>query len=218
MFVDSPVTWAYSKPVPGSAPSPSRWKSNHSVVSSRSRPASASEPEESWPPVYQTIFTGVPLAAMPRAFASASVSGKSVSASPWMSSVGAVIRSRTDAGLDRSSRAAVSGESRPVVAASAYAAHTSGRNRPQTGFVTPSGNSPAVAPAPSWAARIAAGSSALPEAKNSPAQSCLNTPSGDDGLPAAGVTATGAPTELGKNAFTMLFHVICGTIASTRSS
>ena len=41
-------------------------------------------PPVSWPPVRQTTFTGVPVAAIPLAFASASLSGNSESCSPWL--------------------------------------------------------------------------------------------------------------------------------------
>jgi hypothetical protein len=53
----------------------------------------------SCPPGRQTTDTGVPCAAMPRALASASPSGKRESCSPCVSSVGAVILSMTVAGL-----------------------------------------------------------------------------------------------------------------------
>ena len=46
--------------------------------------------ESSWPPRRHTTLTGVPFAAMPRAFASASLSGNSESCSPWVSRVGRV--------------------------------------------------------------------------------------------------------------------------------
>jgi hypothetical protein len=76
-----------------------------------------SEAGESCPPAYQTTLTGVPLAAMPRALASASPSPKRESWVPCTSSVGAVIRSSTVAGLLRSRTAATSGVSVPVAAA-----------------------------------------------------------------------------------------------------
>jgi hypothetical protein len=53
---------------------------------------------------------------MPRALASASDSGKSVSTAPWMSSVGALILLSTGAGLERSSSAVVAASGVPVVA------------------------------------------------------------------------------------------------------
>ena len=76
-----------------------------------------SEAGASWPPANQTTCTGVPFAAIPRALASAWPSPKSESWVPWTSSVGAVIRSSTPAGLLRSSTAAASGVSVPVAAA-----------------------------------------------------------------------------------------------------
>ena len=80
---------------------------------------------------YQTTFTGVPFAAIPRALASACPRPKSESWVPWISRVGASIRFRTPAGLLRSRTAAISGVSVPVAAAVWYAAQMSARNRPQ---------------------------------------------------------------------------------------
>ncbi len=71
----------------------------------------------SWPPLNQTTFTGVPFAAIPRAFASASLSGNSESASPWMSRVGAEIRFSTLEGLERASSESIADVGRPVTAA-----------------------------------------------------------------------------------------------------
>ena len=72
-----------------------------------------SDADESWPPANQTTFTGVPFAAMPRALASAWPRPNSESWVPWISRVGASIRSSTPAGLLRSSTAAISGVSVP---------------------------------------------------------------------------------------------------------
>jgi hypothetical protein len=66
--------------------------------------------------VNQVTRTGVPVAAIPRAFASASESGKSESASPWTSSVGAAIRGRIDSGLERRRSAICADVALPVVA------------------------------------------------------------------------------------------------------
>ena len=63
----------------------------------------------SWPPDRQITLTGVPWAAIPRALASASVSGNSESCSPWMSSVGAVIEARTLARARRAQQRAHGG-------------------------------------------------------------------------------------------------------------
>src|SRR3954454_22190667 len=72
---------------------------------------------------------------MPLAFASASGNGKSESASPWISSVGALILSMTDWGLDRRSRSMAAGSARPVVAIDRYAWQTSSANRPHCAVV-----------------------------------------------------------------------------------
>jgi len=71
----------------------------------------------SCPPERQIIFSGMPFAAIPLAFACACPRGKSESCSPWLSRVGAVIRLSTPAGLEaaRSDRIDASGS--PVVAA-----------------------------------------------------------------------------------------------------
>ena len=66
--------------------------------------------------MYQATRTGVPLAAMARALASASDSGNKLSAPPWINRVGAVTRSSTPAGLDSRSRATAAGSPRPVTA------------------------------------------------------------------------------------------------------
>ncbi len=92
------VTTLAVKPGPAGAARRRSQPSSQPRVRSRSRPASGAPP--SWPPPYQTRRTGVPAAAIPRALASASRSGNSVSASPCSSSVGAVTRSSTRAGLD----------------------------------------------------------------------------------------------------------------------
>ena len=63
----------------------------------------------SCPPRRHSTDTGVPCAAMPRALASASLSGNSESCSPWVSSVGASMRLSTPAGLDWSSRVRIDG-------------------------------------------------------------------------------------------------------------
>jgi hypothetical protein len=67
--------------------------------------------------LYQVTATVAPLAAMARAFASASDSGNRVSFSPCTSNVGAVMLPTTALGLDRASRAENSGPIRPVCAA-----------------------------------------------------------------------------------------------------
>ena len=86
---------------------------------------------------------------MPRALASASDSGNSESASPWISSVGAVIRSSTLTGLDRRSNAIESGSPRPVVATARYARQTSAANSPHCGSNPRAGRlASAAAPAP----------------------------------------------------------------------
>ena len=56
--------------------------------------------EESCPPERQSTFTGVPLAAMPLALASAWASGNSEASSPWLSRGGAVILASTVDGLE----------------------------------------------------------------------------------------------------------------------
>ena len=69
---------------------------------------------------------------MPRALASAWPRPNRESWVPWMSRVGASIRSSTVAGLLRSRTAAISGVSVPVAAAVWYAAQMSARNRPHS--------------------------------------------------------------------------------------
>ena len=59
---------------------------------------------------------------------------ESVSTAPWMSSVGALIRSSTVAGLERRSSASAAASGVPVVAIERYAAQTSAANRPHAGF------------------------------------------------------------------------------------
>src|SRR6266511_837808 len=110
----------YSNRVPGSGP-PASQRPNQPVTRLRTRPVCARSPPASCPPPDQYTLTGVPVAAMPRALASASDSGNSVSVSPWTSRVGAVIRSSTGAGLDRRSNLSRAGVGRPVRAVSAYA-------------------------------------------------------------------------------------------------
>ena len=145
----------------------------------------------------QATRTGVPVAAMPRALASASDSGKRVSTAPWMSSVGALIRSSTVAGLERRSSASEAASGVPLVAIDRYAAQTSAAKRPQAGLM-PGGN---------VSTRAASGSvAAAPLPKNSPAQPFLKTP----------VASVCAPC--GRNARPRSFQVINGTIASTRVS
>nr|BFE67445.1 hypothetical protein GCM10020092_007460 [Actinoplanes digitatis] len=154
----------------------------------------------SWPPVNQATRTGVPVAAMPRALASASDSGKRVSTAPWMSSVGALTRSMTEAGLERRSSAVVASSGVPVVAIFRYAAQTSAAKRPQAGSA-PYGRGAAAGPP----GKPPADDEPLP--KNSPAQLFLNTPG-----------AVTAAADCGKNARPRSFQVINGTIASTRGS
>src|SRR4051794_14921572 len=85
---------------------------------------------------------------MPRAFASPSESGNSVSTSPWISSVGALILSSTVAGLDFRSTARVAASGVPVVASWRYAWQTSAAKRPQAGSIAPAPSpSPPTAPA-----------------------------------------------------------------------
>ncbi len=95
----------------------------------------------------QATRTGVPLAAMPLALASASASGNSESASPWMSSVGARIRSSTVDGVERCSRSTAAWSPRPVAAIDWYARQTSGAKRPQVGSAAPPADSPKKVPA-----------------------------------------------------------------------
>ena len=81
----------------------------------------ATEPpvlESSWPPLRQTTLTGVPFALMPRAFASASLSGNSESCSPWVSRVGAWMWFRTPAGLACAISVRIAAFGLPVRAAS----------------------------------------------------------------------------------------------------
>jgi hypothetical protein len=157
--------------------------------------------------VNQATRTGVPVAAMPRAFASASDSGNSVSTAPWTSSVGALIRSSTVAGLDRRSRASAAASGVPLAAMERYAAQTSAANRPQAGSmpggIGPTGAGPGAA-AVSSSPVGTVGAAPLP--KNSPAQPFLNTP-------VAVVSA-----DCGRKERPRSFQVISGTIASTRGS
>ena len=99
----------------GGSPFPASQWSNHVPIASRTRWSGA---PPSWPPAYQSMRTVPPAAAICRAVASAWSSPNNVSASPWTTSVGAEIRSVTDAGEERRRSSAVAGESRPVVAAS----------------------------------------------------------------------------------------------------
>ena len=85
----------------------------------------------SCPPERQMTLTGVPVAAIPRALASASPSGNKESCWPCDSRVGAVIRFKIDFGLDAASSASIWASGTPVWAACWYAAHRSGANRPQ---------------------------------------------------------------------------------------
>ena len=144
---------------------------------------------------------------MPFAFASASDNGNSESASPCTSRVGAVIRSRIEAGLDRRSSAISSGVAVPVVAIDRYARQTSAANRPQDGSDGPPGRVLAPPAGGPVSAASADRSAAWPLPKNRPAQTFLKTP------PAGPV-----PVASGRNALARSFQVICGTIASTRRS
>ena len=71
----------------------------------------------SWPPDRQMTCTGVRLAAIPLALASASESGNRESCSPWISSVGAAMCVSTLAGLDAPSSACVVASGCPACAA-----------------------------------------------------------------------------------------------------
>jgi hypothetical protein len=139
--------------------------------------------------VNQATRTGVPVAAMPRALASASDSGKRVSTAPWTSSAGALIRSRTPAGLERCNSAVAAASGVPVVAIFRYAAQTSAANRPHAGSVPGAGCRAEKSPP-----------------KKRPAQLFLNTPGGS------------TAADCGKKDRPRSFQVIIGTIASTRRS
>ena len=138
---------------PGPAPSPRRWKSNQPATWSRRSAVTRSEAWESCPPAYQTTLTSVPFAAIPRALASACPRPNSESWVPWISRVGASIRSRTPAGLLRSSTAAISGVRVPVAAAVWYAAQMSARNRPQVRACSTAAGSSADVSRPETSAR-----------------------------------------------------------------
>ena len=183
---------------PGSAPVPARWWSNQACIRSVVR-WSGSPP--SWPPANQLTATVPPPAAIWRAVASAWSRPKSVSCSPWTSSVGALMRPATLAGEARSKNDASAAGSRPVVMAATYPAHTSGTKRPQT-----------CGGACSWPG---AGREPLP--KNSADHARLNTPSGAAAL-AAGVVAGSGPARLGKSDWPRSFQVMIGIVASTRGS
>src|SRR5690349_711291 len=124
---------------------------------------------------------------MPRALASPSESGNSESASPCTRSVGAVIRLRTAAGLEASSRRSPSGVADPVVAARTYASQTSFATRPpqatdpaaRAGGGSAAGSSPAPAealPEEAFGAGVPPDDPEPPAPKNSPAQAFLKTP------------------------------------------
>ena len=197
-----PAIREYVKLLAGAAALPSRLWSSHCTVRKRIRSWSDCGPAPpSWPPVNQATRTGVPCAAMPFAFASASESGNSESASPCTSRVGAVIRSRIEAGLDRRSSVTCSGVAVPVVAIDRYAWQTSAAKRPQDGSVGAAGR----AAAPGGPVSAAVADEPLP--KNRPAHTFLKTP-----LPGP------APVASGRNALARSFQVICGTIASMRLS
>ena len=148
-----------------------------------------------------------------------------------------MIRPRTVAGLEASSRRSPSGVAAPVVAARTYASQTSFATCP------PHATDPAVPidegtagdgwtaggrPLPVEALGAGAGRDdpEPPAPKNRPAQAFLNTPEPADEGPltrAAGVeggaaAAAGAAANCGKRAWRRSFQVICGAIASTRRS
>ena len=195
-----------SSPRSASAPSRPRYQVNQSPISSRMRVPGC---PPSWPPANQATFTGVPVAAIWRALASAWSRPNRVSCSPCTSRVGAVIRSVTLAGEERRSSSAVAGESRPVVADSVYPAQIAGTNRPQVaarrawpgrrrgraGSRRPAAGAradgqPPPTCRPGVGPPTAAGPS--PAEKKIPAQPDLNTPSGAN-APWAGVsTGSGA--------------------------
>ncbi len=104
------------------------------------------------------------------------------------------MRPRTEAGLERRNSATWSGVGRPVAATDRYARQTSGANRPHEGL----GAVPAGAVGPGRGVVLL---------KNSPAHARLNTPASGP-----------APVASGRNALARSFHVISGTIASTRWS
>src|SRR5690606_28817050 len=118
------------------------------------------------PPWYHTTDTGAPLRAIARALASAWPSGNSESDCPWTISAGTLIRSATDAGLDRRSVSTAFAVGRPFSATSSYMSQRDGRKRPH-----------AVRPA-------------LP-VKNIPAHSFLNTPREGPAPAASGNSASG---------------------------
>ncbi len=115
----------------------------------------------SWPPVYQATWTGVPAAAMPAALASASDSGNRLSAEPWIRRVGAVTRSRTEAGLRSSSIRRTSPSRGGSSPRAKKARHTSGDHLPH-----------ACPPPPS-----------NPAPNSDPTQNCLSAPSPDPEAP-----------------------------------
>src|SRR5690349_22945776 len=127
---------------------------------------------------------------MPRALASASESGNSVSTAPWMSSVGALILLSTGAGLDRCSSAVVVTSGVPMVAIFRYAAQTSAANRPQAGFC---GGGAGARPAPPPTAP----NEDEPLPKKGRAQLFLNTPG-----------AVTPDADCGKKALPRSFQVI----------
>ncbi len=171
----------------------SQW-SNHAVTRSSTRVLLSCPP--SWPAPNQSTATGAPFAATAFAIRSPWSSGNSESCCPWTTSVGTLIRSATEDGLDRSSTCTAAASGRPAAATRLYIAHSSSRNRPQpTGPCCPSCFAPV-------------GADAEPVVKKIPAHSFLNTPSAAE-LPCA---------ACGNSASARFHQVICGAIASIRPS